>query len=46
MSIWFNSVKRYYEMGFYTKENVGTFVKANMITSTEFKAITGEEYAE
>lgn len=44
MSIWFNSVKKYYDMGIYTNGNVGTFVKANMVTATEYKDITGIEY--
>ena len=44
MGVWFNSVKRYYDMGLYTKEQVGVFVKAVMISDSEYKAITGEEY--
>lgn len=44
--MWFTSVKRYYEMGFYTNENVKVFVVANMITAEDYKSITGEEYAE
>jgi len=42
--MWFNSVKRYYDMGIYTKDNVALFVRANMITSIDYKTITGEEY--
>lgn len=42
--MWFNSVKRYYDMGLYTKENVALFVRANMIAKEDYKIITGDEY--
>ena len=41
----FKIVKRYYDKGYYTKENVATFVKAGKITPEEYKEITGEDYA-
>lgn len=41
----FKIVKRYYDKGYYTKENVATFVKARKITAEEYKEITGEDYA-
>lgn len=44
MSVWFASVKRYYDMGIYTKANVVTFVKAGMISEAEYKDIVGEVY--
>ncbi len=44
MSVWFASVKRYYDMGIYTKANVVTFVKAGMISETEYEDIIGEAY--
>lgn len=43
--MWYNSVKRYYDMGFYTNENVKVFVIAGMVTAEEYRLITGEEYA-
>lgn len=46
MNIWFKSVKEYYGMGLYTKDNVKVFVKAKFISADEYKLITGEEYAE
>lgn len=36
-------IKQYYEMGLYTKDDVKVFVPS-MITSDEYKEITGEEY--
>lgn len=37
-------IKQYYEMGLYTKDDVKVFVPS-MITSDEYKEITGEDYA-
>jgi phage uncharacterized protein, XkdX family len=39
----FNSIKRYYDEGRYTKEQVGIFVKAKWIEVDEYKTITGED---
>lgn len=39
-------VKRYYDKGFYDKEDVKKFVRAGKITPEEYKEITGEEYVE
>lgn len=44
--MWFVSVKNYYDMGLYTKDNVKVFVKAAMITEADYKTITGDKYAE
>lgn len=44
--MWYNSVKEYYDMGFYTNANVKIFVIANMISTDDYKKITGEEYAQ
>ena len=44
-SMWFDSVKRYYDMGLYTDEQMKMFVKANMITAEEYKEITNKAYA-
>lgn len=38
-------VKRYYDKGFYSTEDVAKFVRAGKITADQYKAITGEEYA-
>jgi uncharacterized XkdX family phage protein len=39
-------VKRYYDKGIYTKENVATFVRAGKITAEQYKEITGDTYEE
>lgn len=36
-------VKRFYERGIYSKEDVATFVQAGKLTPEEYKEITGEE---
>lgn len=43
--MWAKSVKKYYDMGIYTDENVATFVRAGMITEEDYKDITGKKYA-
>lgn len=42
----FKIIKRYYDKGFYVKEDVKVFVKANQITEEEYQEITGEAYGE
>ena len=44
--MWFNTIKRYYDNGHasYTDEGLKVFVKASMITTNEYKTITGIEY--
>lgn len=44
MSRMFETIKRYYNDGRYTKANLRTFVKAKAITKEEYKLITGEDY--
>ncbi len=39
-------VKRYYDTGKYSKDDVKKFVKAGKLTAAEYKEITGEEYVE
>lgn len=48
MSIWFNTIKRYYDMGhpLYTVENLKGFVQVKMITAKEYELITGIPYEE
>ena len=41
---WFEKIKRYYENGHYTVEEVKIFVKAKKITEVQFEEITGEVY--
>lgn len=40
----FNIVKRYYDKGIYSNEDVKKFVLAGKITPEQYKEITGEEY--
>lgn len=42
----FKIIKRYYDKGFYSKEDVKVFVKASQITEEEYQEITGEVYGE
>lgn len=42
----FKIIKRYYDKGFYSKEDVKVFVKSNQITEEEYQEITGEPYGE
>jgi len=46
MSALFNKIKKYYNMGLYTKENVAEFVKKGKLTPEEYKLITGDDYEE
>ena len=41
---WFRTVKRYFDLGIYTVENVRLFVEAGRITKEQFKEITGEDF--
>lgn len=42
----FKIVKRYYDKGIYSKENVATFVRAGKITAEQYNEITGDTYEE
>ena len=48
MSIWFNTVKRFYDNKhpLYTDESLKGFVVTEMITAEEYKEITGVDYEE
>lgn len=37
-------VKRYFDRGIYSKEDVKTFVVAGKLTKEQYKEITGEAY--
>lgn len=41
---WYKKIKKYYEDGIYTIEQVKVFVQAKKITEEEFKIITNQEY--
>lgn len=38
-------VKRYYDRGIYSKEDVAKFVQAGKLTAEEYQEITAEVYA-
>lgn len=40
----FSLVQQSYQAGWYTLDNVKTFVIAGMITKEEYKQITGQDY--
>ena len=40
----FKVVKRYYDKGYYTKDDVKKFVVAGKLTEEEYKEITGDDY--
>ena len=42
----FKIIKRYYDRGIYSKENVRVFVESGKISKEQYKEITGEEYIE
>ena len=44
MSRYYSTVKKYYDLGIYSKENVAQLVKKNLITAEEYELITGEAY--
>lgn len=42
----YNSIKKYYDMGKYTLEQMKVFFKAKWIDEEQYKEITGEDYTE
>lgn len=40
----FKIVKRYYDHGIYSADDVSKFVSANKLTAEEYKQITGLDY--
>lgn len=40
----FKVIKRYYDMGIYSKESVQVFVLAEKLTREQYKDITGEAF--
>jgi uncharacterized XkdX family phage protein len=42
--MYFDWIKEYYELGYYTNEDVAVFVQAGWITPEEYELITGVPY--
>jgi len=40
----YEKVKKYYNLGFYTKKQVGDFVKKGYLTPAQYEEIVGEPY--
>ena len=43
---YYSIVKRYYDRGYYTKDDVKVFVRAGKITPEQYEEIVGESYTE
>lgn len=43
-NFWYDAIKRYYRLGYYSNENMKVFVEAERITKEQFKEITNEDY--
>lgn len=41
---WFEKIKKYYDKGIYSDEDVRIFVTAGKITEEQFKEITNTDY--
>ena len=41
---WYNLIKRYYDRGYYSKEQVAVFVVQGKITPEQYETITGQAY--
>lgn len=41
---WFEKIKRYYDVGHYSKDQVKVFVVSGKITEKQYKEIVGEDY--
>lgn len=44
MSRIFKTVKKYYDKGWYTKEDVASFVTAGLLSPAEYEQIVGEPF--
>lgn len=44
MSRVYNTVKRSYDKGYYSKEDVASFVKVGLISPLEYEKIVGEPF--
>lgn len=45
-SVIYNAIKRYYQMGFYSEEDMRDFVEWGTLTKEQYAAITGKVYPE
>lgn len=43
---YFGTAKRYYDLGYYSKEDVAIFVERGKITADQYQEITGDVYYE
>ena len=41
---WYKAIKRYYDIGIYSKADVAVFVVKGRITADQYKQITGEDF--
>ncbi len=41
---WFNTIKKYYNAGYYTTDQIKTFVVKGKINATDYQTITELEY--
>lgn len=41
---WYEKIKKYYNAGYYTTQQMRLFVDAKKITKEEYKEITGQDY--
>lgn len=46
MSKLYKTVKKYYDMGFYSKEKVALFVTKGQLTAEKYELITRDPYGE
>lgn len=42
---WFHYIKKYYDEGIYSKDDVKVFVVQGYITADQYKQITGDDYS-
>lgn len=40
----YDKIKYYYDKQYYTKEHISIFVQKGVITSVQYKSITGDDY--
>jgi uncharacterized XkdX family phage protein len=41
---WYSTILKYYQDGYYSKDDVATYVYYQKITPAQYKTITGEDY--
>lgn len=44
MALLYKTVKKWYDKGLYTKEDVASYVVVGLLSPLEYEQITGEEY--